>query len=112
MSVHPRPLSVAQSAKSRRWPCNGLCCFSVGHRMNLTYDEAYTAILQSTQCSVDEATKKITFSPEGYRRITILNGLYYPRAKAFIYAHYLNLHKQRQEAEAKKRAEQNPTPTP
>ena len=102
MSVHTHNLSPWQMQKTRLWPCDGKPRFSVKGMGDLTYSQAYDRILAMTGSARDEATKKITFTPEAMRRITDLNSVYYPLAKQFIYDHFIAEHKARVEAQQDK----------
>jgi hypothetical protein len=94
MSQKETPMSNKQSWLVRREPCDQVVRYEVAGRA-CTYGQAYDAVFIETQClKMEDPDLKKTirqFTPEGIRRISILNARYRTIAKEFLNAHYLAL---------------------
>lgn len=84
MGAQIRPLSEKKREATVKWPCDGKPRFTVrevGYRV--PYSRAYDSILKVSGCTTN-AEGGTVFTPDGLRRITALNKLYFSFAKDFI----------------------------
>lgn len=77
-----RPLTALQRRNTIRLICDGVKRFKVGKLEDLSYSEAYEAILDDTNSQV--GTEAITYTPDALRRITKLNLSYVNIAQNFL----------------------------
>lgn len=82
-SSHTTQLSDLTNRRSQRLHCDGVPFYKVGGKGNLTYSQAYAAILKDGG-GTETKPGHISFSPHGLRRIIHLNSIYATRAHEFL----------------------------
>lgn len=108
MSNQTKPMSLANTRRVHKFPCDGIPRFQLkgrGEKEELTYDQAYDDIFAVTGCDTDAKGKR-TFSREGMKRIMALNDRYTRIAHKFI------IEQMQREAAAKKAAAAEKAATP
>lgn len=108
MSNQTKPMTLANTRRVHKFPCDGIPRFQLkgrGEKDELTYQQAYDDIFAVTGCSTDAKGKR-TFSREGMKRIMALNDRYTRIAHKFV------IEQLAREALAKKKAAEVKQETP